>query len=186
MVDPVGVEPGSVPSSLEFTQGDGIRFLVEAFPRLQPETILVPALPLHLAVEWLKAMPHSGLHIRSIPVPASVAEGVPHHWPGGNGGLLVSHADFLCPEDCPEPEDGCTVTGEIRTPLYEILRNMDVPEFRTHVIQSRQLAPGLGGYTSGDLKGLLREVENGGTAKWLVGTACRCHGVVDGLDVTAG
>jgi hypothetical protein len=114
----------------------------------------------------------------------SIRSGLPHTWVGSEGSLLVSYADFLCPEDCPEPEDGCTVTGEVRTPLYQVMRELNVPGFGIHVVQSRQLAPGLGGYPLQDLLDLQRRVLEAGDGRWLIGTACRCHGTITGLEMT--
>jgi hypothetical protein len=89
----------------------------------------------------------------------------------------------LCPEDCPEPEDGCTVTGEIRPPLFGVMADLPVPGFEVHVIRSRQLAPGVGGYRIADLKALQGRVLGRPGVKWLVGTACRCHGTITGLEI---
>ncbi|MCF8062162.1 MAG: hypothetical protein K9M82_06575 [Deltaproteobacteria bacterium] len=111
-------------------------------------------------------------------------QALPHTWIAGDGSLLVSYADFLCPEDCAEPEDGCTVTGEIRQPLYERLAALEVPGYEVQVIRSRQLAPGLGGYSAGDLRALQARVYDApGRGRWLIGTACRCHGTITGLEV---
>lgn len=182
MVDPSGTEP--VPGrGVERILGDGIDFLVERVDRLEAGVVVVPALPIHLAASWLCKTPIPGMCIQPAAMPDEVAPALPHTWDGGFGILLVSHVDFLCPDDCTEPEDGCTVTGEIRPPLYGVLRELHVPGFRIHVIQSRQLAPGLGGYTVQDLRDLRDRVRDSGKARWLIGTACRCHGVVSALDV---
>jgi 6-phosphogluconate dehydrogenase (decarboxylating) len=34
-----------------------------------------------------------------------------------------------------------------------------------------------------DLKELLGKVSEGGEGKWLVGTACKCHGVITAMQV---
>lgn len=184
MVDPSETDPVPGPS-VERILDDGIDFLVEWVPRLDAEVVVVPALPVHLAATWLCRTPIPGMSLQPVAVPGEVAPTLPHTWDGGFGTLLVSHVDFLCPEDCPEPEEGCTVTGEIRPPLYGVLRELPVPGFRVHVIQSRQLAPGLGGYTVQDLLNLRDRVQGSGGGKWLIGTACRCHGVVSALDARA-
>jgi len=163
---------------------EGIDFLVSRAPRLPAEAMIVPAIPIHVAVEWLLRSPHDSITLNRFPVPDFLKSSLPHTWVGGEGSLLVSYADFLCPEDCPEPEDGCTVTGEIRTPLYQVMRDLDVPGFRVHVVQSQQLAPGLGGYPFQDLLDLRERVLGGGSGGWLIGTACRCHGTLTGLRVT--
>jgi hypothetical protein len=179
LVDPEEVAlDEAVRAGLELICGDGIAYLVENYEHLSPDTLIVPALPRHLAVEWLLRMPLKGLRLETLAMPPEVTAFLPHHWPGDYGTVLASHADFLCPDDCPEPEDGCTVTGEIRTPLYEILRGLPINGFRTHVIQSHQLAPGLGGYAVNALTALMEDITAHGEAKWLIGTSCRCHGVL--------
>jgi len=161
---------------------DGIDFLVSWIDRLSPETMIVPAIPIHVAAEWLVRSAQSTHQARVVPVPEDVRPFLPHTWVTENGSLLVSYADFLCPDDCPEPEDGCTVTGEIRTPLYQVMADLKVPGFSVHVIQSRQLAPGLGGYAAADLLRLRKEVLGSPKAKRLIGTACRCHGTMTGME----
>lgn len=163
---------------------EGVPFLVTHFHLLRDVNIVVPAVPLHLAFEWLKAYPDKEFVIRPLPVPEKMKNLMPHSWDGRDGSLLVSYADFRCPDDCPEPAHECTVTGKRRgKPMHELLESLPVEGFRVHVIESRQLAPGVGGYCVGDLKTLLKRIESGGEAKWLVGTACRCHGVVSAMEV---
>jgi hypothetical protein len=164
---------------------EGIRFLVRHSERLNPENFIVPAIPIHLAFEWLREAAGPGRRIRQIPVPEEVKEGLPFTWPGQEGSLLVSYADFQCPDDCPEPEY-CTVTGERRDePLYGVLGKVEVHGFRVHVVRSHQLAPGLGGYRVADLTGTAERVGGGQAGRWLLGTACKCHGVLTALSVEA-
>lgn len=162
---------------------DGIRFLIENDPFLMPSNTIVPALPLHLAYEWLRGILPDKLQIRRISVPAEVAEFVPHAWPGGEGSLLVSYADFVCPDDCPEPA-ACTITGEQRPrPLYALLGTLGLTGFNVHVIRSRQLAPGLGGYRAADLKAAAETV---GEGRWLLASACKCHGILTAFEIRTG
>jgi len=157
---------------------DGIRFLANNLTRMKPTSTIVPSLPRHFAFEWLRTCLGDEL-VAPIPVPQEILPFLPHTWPGLDGSLLVSHADFLCPEDCSEPETHCTVTGGLRgTPLHERMCRLDLQGYQTHVIRSRQLAPGVGGYPFSDLLALLDRLRREPAAKWLVGTACRCHGVL--------
>ena len=76
------------------------------------------------------------------------------------------------------------MTGERRdVPLYDLLSRLEVPDFRAHVIRSHQLAPGLGGYRVSDLKGMAEELAGDQITRWLLGTSCRCHGVVTALEI---
>ena len=157
---------------------DGVRFLVENFAQFQGNQLIVPSVPLHLAFEWLRLSLQGKRRIAKTAVPAEVARSFPHYWPASEGSLLVSHADFACPDNCPEPEF-CTVTGEKRNmPLYEIVRNLAHPEFYTHVIRSRQLAPGLGGYRMKDLQEMASKVFHHERGSVFLGTACKCHGIL--------
>ena len=122
--------------------------------------------------------------VAQVPVPKSFGLPLPHTWDGSEGSLLVSYADFRCPDDCPEPANRCTVTGKARgTPLYRLLAETEPRGFHMHVIRSRQLAPGVGGYRVRDLKELLEKVSEGRKGKWLVGTACKCHGILTAFEL---
>lgn len=163
---------------------DGIRFLVENAHRLSDANTVIPAIPRHLAFEWLRGSLEREYQIQKISVPEEIISDLPHTWPASEGSLLISYADFICPEDCPEPEF-CTVTGERRDhPLYELLSHLDLKDFQVHVIRSHQLAPGLGGYPTGDLLEAAQSVTRGKTGRWLLGTACRCHGIVTAFDIS--
>jgi hypothetical protein len=163
---------------------EGIQFITENFNRFRPSNLIVPAVPLHLASEWLKTCSPTNLLIRNREVPAEIKPLVPFAWDGRDGDLLVSYADFRCPDDCPEPEGYCTVTRKSREmPLHRLLENIQVTGYRVHILESRQLAPGVGGYRAEDLRQIYDRVRRGGRGRWLVGTACKCHGVVTAVEV---
>ncbi len=169
---------------VEVIEADGVRYLIENFDLLSDGNIIVPAIPIHLAFEWLKGYLAGEMEIKKIDVPEATQSMLPNTWPGSEGSLLVSYADFKCPDDCPEPER-CTVTGEKRDmPLYERLGRLEIPGFSVHVIRSRQLAPGLGGYEVADLKKAAKRVAEAGERRWLLGTACKCHGILTASEVT--
>ena len=163
---------------------EGVDFLVRNSASLDPSSTIVPAVPLHLAFLWLKRYLYTKYDFRQVPVPIAVKPQLPFTWQGNEGSLLVSYADFRCPEDCPEPPLYCTVTGKRRElPLYQLLSRLDLPGYGIHIIRSRQLAPGVGGYTVADLKRLLKRFERSRRKRWLLGTACRCHGVLSALEI---
>ena len=162
---------------------DGIQLLLKNYRSLDPSTIIVPAVPFHLAYEWLTRYVDGTYEVQKISVPEEIKPRLPHSWPGSEGSLLVSYADFVCPDDCPEP-DFCTVTGERREQaLYDLLRHLDLPGFHVHVIRSHQIAPGLGGYTVADLTGVAGELKKREMGKWLLGTACKCHGILTAFKI---
>ena len=139
---------------------------------------IVPAVPIHLAFEWVRLKMLDRARIEVVPVPSEVASMLPNPVRGPKGQLYVSYADFLCPDHCMEPLDRCTVTGKPRKGLlYKTLEGLLYDDAISVVIRSRQLAPGAGGYGPEDLKESLGRVCR---AKGLVlySTACLCHGVV--------
>ncbi len=161
---------------------DGIDFLVRNLDLMDPMNTIVPAVPLHLAFEWLKACLDGEGDVKQLLVPEEIKVTLPHTWPGSEGSLLVSYADFVCPDDCSEPEY-CSVTGERRdTPLYDLLERLDVSGFQTHVIRSYQLAPGLGGYKAADLAKAAQNLRRHEKVRWLLGTACKCHGILTAFE----
>ena len=163
---------------------DGIQFLVKNFQLLHPSNMIIPAVPFHFAYEFLKNYSCKSTSIKKLKVPEGIKPSLPHTWEGSDGSLLVSYADFTCPVDCPEPSSHCTVTGEKRgKPLNQLLAQLDIKGYRLHFIRSRQLAPGLGGYKVDDLGKLITRVEQEECEKWLVGTACRCHGTITAFSV---
>jgi hypothetical protein len=94
----------------------------------------------------------------------------------------VSHADFRCPDDCDEPQDICTITRKKRKQnMYELLGKMHSEPFKALNIRSYQLGPGIGGYRTEQLLALMEKVKQA-KGPILLSTACRCHGVITGLE----
>jgi hypothetical protein len=171
-------------SAIERIRCDGPTFLAKNFHLLNPSNRIVPAVPIHLAFEWLKNYFHRDWRIRQTEIRLDSNLSLPHSWPGSEGSLLISYADFLCPEDCPEPAGYCQATGKKRDiPLYELLSRLTVDDHKIHVIRSHQIAPGLGGYEVDDLRKLGDRVRRGGEGKWLVATACKCHGTLTAMEI---
>ncbi len=65
--------------------GEGIDFITENFDRFRPSNLIVPAVPLHLASEWLKTCSPTNLLIRNREVPAEIKPLVPFAWDGRDG-----------------------------------------------------------------------------------------------------
>ena len=96
------------------------------------------------------------------------------------GEIYLSMARHLCPDDCSEPQV-CPITGEERQlPLFRILEEASCPVLPILVVASQQLAPGVGGYSPTKLMELGDAVSRA-SGPLMVATACRCHGVVHGL-----
>lgn len=166
----------------ELVQASGVDFLAPALAADRPPAWVVPALPRHLLHDWLlRELAPQGA--RAVEVPQEALPPVASVFQGDEGQLFVSLADFLCPDDCPEPPKLCTVTGKPRgEPLYQRLAGMSLTGRRVAVLRSRQLAPGVGGCLPGELLQIKEQIEAQG-GDWLVATSCRCHGVVSGLSL---
>ena len=169
---------------------DGVAWFVENFRPESQVTRIIPALPIHLAAEWLQKRAESeGRTVRQVPLPDSLISGLPNPFPITPGRVAVSHADFLCPPDCPEPDDICTMTRKKRPqPLYQLLETAGGQDFLHLILRSRQFAPGVGGFFPEDLWALQERFLAGAGRRQLVATACKCHGIIDTmyLEVTSG
>ena len=143
-----------------------------------PEWI-VPAVPVHAAYEWIiRRLAAEGLRVVPLTVPETVVQRLPNVFHGAGGAIYASNADFLCPDNCPEPDAICTHTGKPRPcTLYEKLGEVSAPPFRAIVLRSVQLAPGVGGYCPEALFHTLAAVRKV-ACPVLLSTACRCHGVM--------
>lgn len=167
--------------SVSTVHRDGVDFLVNSLSRDSGPTWLVPAVPVHLAYLWLKSKIGQIYKVYDISVPEEVERSVPNPYPAENGTLYASYADFICPDNCPEPKGICTVTGKKRKGvLYHDFRQLKIDGYIPIGIRSCQLAPGVGGYKPGTLWSALEKVGREGAGKnYLIGTACLCHGVLD-------
>lgn len=180
------VEPRPGPElramGIQFLEGDGVAAAKEILDRPDAPPWVVPALPLHFLVEWL-LLSLALLQPRLLDIPREALPPVATLHAGDKKAWYFSLADFICPDDCPEPADLCTVSKEPRgEPMFERLARIKLPGFETEILRSRQLAPGVGGLKRDELLGLReRIIESGPGSRWVLGTACRCHGVVQAL-----
>ncbi|MCL6449053.1 MAG: NAD-binding protein [Armatimonadetes bacterium] len=167
---------------VETRREDGVDFLAQNLKTAGAPSFIVPAVPVHLAFEWLKKKLAADYEVIKVPVPEEVRRSVPNPLPAPETGrLYTSYATFVCPDNCPEPEGICTVTGQPRKGfLYRDLQEIKVDDFLTLGIRSLQLAPGVGGYRPEVLWAVLEKVVAVGAEKnYLLSTACLCHGVLD-------
>jgi hypothetical protein len=138
-----------------------------------------------VASEWLKGNLSEIYDIHSIKIPASWRSQLPNAIEGNAGQVYVSHADFICPDNCPEPEKVCTHTGKPRPlDLFRLLARLKLGHVRPIVLRSRQLLPGVGGIYPSDLINALGAVIKSSRHPVMIATACRCHGVVDFIHLT--
>ena len=163
---------------IKTVSGDGIDYLTRQMKPNQGVDWIVPAIPRHLAFEWIYRTLRGKLKIQMIRTPENIKPKLPNSFGGENGELYVSHADFRCPDNCPEPRNFCTVTQKSRpTDMFHLLAKLGSARLESIVIRSHQLAPGVGGFKPQTLMHARTMVENS-AGKALISTACRCHGVV--------
>ena len=160
---------------------DGLDFCEKHLKKGRQPDWIIPALPVHLAAEWL--LLHLGPeNLKRMPFSPEIETLVPNSFRGAEGNLYVSQANFRCPADCDEPRDICTVTRGMRKQnMFELLGNLDFEPFKALNIQSHQLGPGIGGYRPEQLFDLMHNVDQG-QGPILLSTACRCHGAITGLE----
>ena len=161
---------------IETAVSDGIIYLNQFFSKGRKTDYIIPAVPLHLAFEFILSQlkPWGGKRKKIPPI-----SGLPNPVIGKTGDLYTSLANFFCPEDCPEPAQYCTTTQKKRSkPLYKILNDLE-GAFESRVIRSQQLGPGIGGFRPKALLDLLEDIIRKKKSGWtiLVSTASRCHGV---------
>jgi hypothetical protein len=160
-------------------EGDVISYLTAHLAPGFPWDWLIPMVPVHVAYAWLLEGPLAQ-EWEPVPVPGGLGNLAPQSITGAHGELYLSQARHLCPDDCDEPPI-CPVTGrERQQPLFRKLAGSTCPGWSMLVVASRQLAPGVGGYSPQELV-KLAETAAGAPGPLLVATACRCHGVVHGL-----
>ena len=164
---------------------DAIAFLVQHLRDDGRWDWIIPMVPVHVAFQWLLASPRAGSAWRPEAVPEAFAGLIPGARRGPHGELYLSRARHRCPDDCAEPEV-CPVTGEARElPLHQELAALHLAGYEIRVIASRQLAPGVGGYSPRRLLDLARDL-GAFPDNVLIATACRCHGVIQGLALGSG
>ncbi|MBM4274033.1 MAG: hypothetical protein FJ134_06180 [Deltaproteobacteria bacterium] len=162
-------------------QAEAGKFLADNLGEDSPWDWIIPTAPVHVAYVWLRQGSLAGEDWQTLAPPEMMAEVAPVVLKGPEEELYLSYAGHLCPDDCTEP-DVCPVSGEPReTALSEALAALQVPEYEILVMVSRPLAPGVGGYQPRELWKLGRKMKSC-AGKVMIATACRCHGVVHGLE----
>jgi len=145
---------------------------------------ILPCLPVHLLVEWLRLdLEVKNLKLVISPVPQEAILKLPlvvfelcKVW-------YLSLADSICLFNCQEPTKYCLKTGKLRgRDLYLRLADINIPNFCTAVLRSHQLLPGIGALKVKEMF-ILRDrlIYYGGN--WLIATSCRCHGVLQAVKI---
>ncbi len=172
-----------IPENIEVITCDAVEWLARFCTSDVADTVIIPALPIHLAAEWLKKkLTEQQAEVNTINISPDLLGGLPNPLHLKEGQIAISYADFICPSNCPEPESTCTYTGKPRpTPLYTVLQKADVGADKTYVIRSQQIAPGVGGFRAEVLLNLFNDIKKISEGTLYIGTTCKCHGIVDRL-----
>ena len=180
LVDPEPVQSiDECHTRIRQVQTDGIRFLVEKLDTTNQPDWIVPAAPVHVAYEYIRGKLSSHFSFEPAAFLPSAVKHLPNPQPGDTGTLYVSNATWICPDDCPEPADHCTVTEEAHPCfVYRVLQEISSESIESIAIRSHQLLPGVGGYAPRALFDALDRVRTS-TNTVLLSTACRCHGVLN-------
>ncbi|MHA1271430.1 MAG: hypothetical protein ACTSPY_16675 [Candidatus Helarchaeota archaeon] len=98
-------------------------------------------------------------------------------------GIIISSympPDQICKPNCIEYLV-CPIT-KIRKekPLYEYLKEITI-NYQSMIIISEQLKPSLGGISITSIKGLFKYL-NSITGKFIIGTSCKCHGIINAFE----
>jgi hypothetical protein len=158
----------------------GEDFLWKHQNQLASEDWIIPAVPFHLAGDWVKRVLSRDRAVRKIKPPRNLGKGLPFTL-YLNKDFYVSLADFECPENCPSPQGFCFKTRDPRPQrLREILDIQSLSRGTLTFIKSEQLAPGLGGFTFGELK-RTGELLLRADPPLFLATVCPCHGVISGF-----
>ncbi len=166
---------------IDIVCADGVGWLVEQLARDAVVAKIVPALPLHLLGAWVKIkLKEHGLNVDTPELMLELFPDDLHPIQLHPGQVVLSYANFPCPENCSEPDALCTYTKLPRpTAMYRRLKTMDCANFTPLIARSRQFAPGVGGFFPDDLWNILADIKNRPGVPLMVGTACKCHGIVD-------
>lgn len=183
IVDPRLEEAPEGMQNVRWRGQDGVTFL--AAHRWQvtdvPSPWIVPALPRHLAFEWVAAQLKKTVEMVVTPVPDELVAQLPNTVVGAVGQVTISIADFICRPDCREPRWECPITGALRPfDLYRRLADIRMEGYRSVVVRSYQLAPGVGGFRGRQLEETLQIIRTR-PGSILLSTASKCHGVLHGL-----
>ena len=176
VLDPC-VNVDDVGDGVQFRAMDGVVFLAQS-GQVQDSDVIVPLAPLNIAAEYVLL---SVKGTRRTKIPLDMRRFFRVFSCIDEFTFCVSYADFLCPDDC-EEGNVCTVTGESRTPMFQKLRELPVIGSEKLVIRSRQILPGVGGYTFQDLKKIRDSVIP--NRKTLICSSCKCHAIISGIIFT--
>ena len=187
---------------LQFVRQDWDAFCDVYFASLAPDStdqVVPPPFIPHLPVRWLlRRLALTRPDLQWTVEPAGRMPGTPFQHQSVDGPLTLSHADWICPVHCIEPER-CPIT---RGPRYwdlartlenwsDALAEAGQPIRQTHLFQCLHYSHGVGAYPAARLADAYRGLAAaragpGAPARFLIGTVSHCHGAIHILKAEAG
>jgi hypothetical protein len=191
------IQPGP---QIEFVRSDWNRFFDDYFSSsaVDPADLFVPS-PFnpHLGLAWLtRLVQRSGDYAFELE-DFSALPPTPYREQRAHGTLVASHADWICPVHCVEPET-CPKTRGPRhwdmdrtaRELAGTLAGQGQPVEDVHLFHCHHVTYGVGAYPAAELlaarDALLGTIAERGAARFLIGTVSRCHGAMHLLAVRRG
>jgi hypothetical protein len=180
--NPPNLQNLSIQNQTQQVKRDALRFMQDNTP--SGGTWIIPAIPVHVAFQWLiRTFRSENRRVSIISVPRSIDVQVPNPYRSEGDTLYASYATFICPDNCSEPDGICVYTRKARLgDLFEKISEVAESDFHVMVIRSFQLAPGVGGYPAEHLQMVYQTISNN-PGNYLVSTSCRCHGVINALRI---
>lgn len=171
-----------------------------AAPDLRPDDQLVtPPFTPHLALAWLLRRMQRELPAVSWALePFRRMPGTPFQQQAEGGPLLVSHADWICPVNCIEPERCPKTRGPRYWDLDRTVRALAVAlgeggqtVDQVHLFHCHHVAYGVGAYPLAELPAAAESIAAAarsadGPLRVLVGTISHCHGALHLLTANGG
>jgi hypothetical protein len=81
---------------------DGVKYLDDNLDLKADVAWIIPSLPVHLAWEWSRRK-FGRTQLKAKELPDKILFLLPHPMRGNASHIYVSHADFICPDNCSEP-----------------------------------------------------------------------------------
>lgn len=160
-------------------------------PTDSTDQIVPPPFTPHLALAWLqRALARDGAHIHWRIEPFMALPGTPFVNHNENGTMTASHADWICPIHCIEPETCPKTRGPRDWDMADTARALAAPLARAgqpvdqiHLLQCLHFTHGVGTYPAAVLSRAFEEMSRlrptpQSPVRALVGTVSRCHGAM--------
>ena len=179
-------------------------FLADYLETLGPDDddqLVPPPFTPHLALAWLlRALSAAAPGVSWRLEPFSVIPELPFARQSRGGPLLTSHADWICPVHCIEPETCPKTRGprawdmaDTAVGLARALEAAEQPVEQVQLFRCHHVAYGVGAYAAARLlearQQMLRSVDTlsvHGVQRFIVGTVSRCHGALNLLSAQIG